>query len=88
MYKLLILDDEPLVRRGIKALVDLEQLKITEVYEAANGIEGLALLKAHSPDLVLADINMPKMNGLDFAAEAKAFKPDLHIAILDGLQLL
>ncbi len=84
MYKLLILDDESLVRRGIKALVDLEQLKITEVYEASNGIEGLALLKAHSPDLVLADINMPKMNGLDFAAEAKVIKPDLHIAILTG----
>lgn len=84
MYTLLIIDDEPLIRRGICSLVDFQSLKIDQVYEAANGLEGLELFRSHSPDLVLADINMPKMNGLDFAKEAKRLKPEVKIALITG----
>ncbi len=84
MYKLLIIDDEPLVRRGICTLVDFDALNISEVYEAANGFEGLELFTTHSPDLVLVDINMPKMNGLEFAEQAKKINSSARIAILTG----
>ena len=84
MYKLLILDDEPLVRRGIRSLVDFERLQITEIFEAANGEEGLALFESHLPELVLVDINMPKMNGLEFVSKAKLVNPNAHMAIITG----
>lgn len=84
MYKLLIVDDEPLVRRGITTLVDLQALGIDTVYEAANGQEGLVLFQQHQPELVLVDVNMPKMNGLDLAAEIKGLNPDTRIAIITG----
>lgn len=84
MYRLLIVDDEPLVRRGISTLVDLHALNIGEVYEAANGEEALELFERYGPDLVLADINMPRMNGLAFAEAARAIKPDVRIAIITG----
>ncbi|MBD7908421.1 response regulator transcription factor [Sporosarcina gallistercoris] len=84
MYKLLVVDDEPILIRGIRSFVDFEALSITEVMEAADGEEALDLFKTHRPDLVLADINMPKMNGLDFASAAKALKPNVKIAMITG----
>ncbi|MHB8128884.1 MAG: response regulator transcription factor [Mobilitalea sp.] len=84
MYKLLLVDDEPLIIKGIRSFVNFDALSITEVYEASNGEEALELFKLHLPDMVLADINMPKMNGLDFAVAAKAIKPEVKIAIITG----
>jgi two-component system response regulator YesN len=84
MYKLLLIDDEPLIIKGIRALVDFKALSITEIYEASNGEEALELFHLHQPNIILADINMPKMNGLDFAVAAKAIKPEVKIAIITG----
>lgn len=84
MYTLLIVEDEELVRKGIKWFVPFEELNITEIMEAGNGEEGLALFQAHQPDIVLLDINIPKMNGLDLARKAKELKPNAKIAIITG----
>ncbi|WP_432355812.1 response regulator transcription factor [Sporosarcina sp. A2] len=84
MYTLLVVDDEPILIRGIRSFVDFEALSISEVLEASNGEVALELFKTHRPDLVLADINMPKMNGLDFVSAAKALKPDVKIAMITG----
>ncbi|GHH98079.1 response regulator transcription factor [Neobacillus kokaensis] len=84
MYKLLLVDDEPIIIKGIRSFVDFEALSISEVYEAYNGEDALESFKKYLPDLVLADINMPKINGLDFANAAKAMKPDVKIAIITG----
>ncbi len=84
MYKLLIADDEPLVRKGIVSLVPHEALGIGEVYEASDGKEALELFKSCRPQLILADINMPRMNGLDLAKAIKEEDPDAQIAIITG----
>lgn len=84
MYKLLVVDDEPIILKGIRSFINFEELSISEVLEASNGETALELFKKHLPDLVLADINMPKMNGLDFSIAAKAIKPDVKIAIITG----
>ena len=70
-YKLLIADDEPLIRRGISSL-DWEKIGITVCAVANNGKEAIDLASLHIPDLVLADIRMPIVNGLDMAERVLA----------------
>ena len=84
MYTLLLVEDEELVRKGIRRLVPFEKFNITEIIEAGNGEEGLRLFLSHRPDLVLLDINIPKMNGLEFAQKAKELKPNVKIAVITG----
>lgn len=84
MYSLLIVEDEELIRTGIKRLVPFQELGIDDVWEAENGEEGLNLFLAHRPDIVLLDINIPKLNGLDFARKAKEANPASRIAVITG----
>ncbi|MCY9668829.1 response regulator [Paenibacillus alginolyticus] len=66
MYKMMIVDDEPLVRLAMHHLIDWQALHIKIVCEAGDGVEGLALLKTRSDvDLLLVDIQMPRMNGIE-----------------------
>lgn len=84
MIRLLIVDDEPLVRRGIQSLVDFKKLNIGQIEEAVNGEEALEKFKVLKPHLILADINMPKMDGLTFAEKVKALNPAVKIALVTG----
>lgn len=84
MYKLLIVDDEPLIRKGILTLVDFEKLGITDAYEASNGTEGLKLFIQHAPQLILLDINLPVMNGLELAQAIKEIDSQAKIAMITG----
>lgn len=88
MYNLLVVDDESIIRRGIRAFIDFEGLSIHGFFEAGNGEEALAILKQQHIDLILADINMPKMNGLEFCRLAKEQYPSVKIAILTGYDYL
>lgn len=88
MTTLLIVDDEPMIRKGIKTLIDFDALKINAVFEAENGIEALEIVKNNKVDLILADINMPKMNGLDFVANVKQLSPNTRIAMITGYDSL
>ncbi|CAM5506584.1 DNA-binding response regulator OS=Lysinibacillus sphaericus OX=1421 GN=LS41612_00605 PE=4 SV=1 [Lysinibacillus sphaericus] len=62
MYTLLVVDDEAIIIKGIRSFVNFEELSISTVFEASNGETALEIFKKYSPDLILADINMPKMN--------------------------
>ena len=84
MYKLLIVEDEALIRKGIKKLVDLESLEISSVYEAENGEEAIKIFYKVQPDIVLLDINIPKINGLTVAEKMKLYFPETKIVILTG----
>ncbi len=84
MYRILIVDDEPLVRRGIKKSVNWNELGIEMVAEAANGVEALAQVIEDIPDIILLDINMPKMDGLEFASIVKKQYPKTKIVIITG----
>lgn len=84
MYKLMIADDEPLIRRGIKQLIDLSSLQIGEIYEASTGEEALKVFEEFKPEIVLMDINMPKIDGLSVAKKIKSINHDTKIAIITG----
>ncbi|MDO4272196.1 MAG: response regulator [Eubacteriales bacterium] len=88
MYDLLVVEDESIIRRGIRAFIDFEGLGIQGFYEAENGEEALDIVKNHHIDLILADINMPRMDGLEFCRLAKELEPSVKIAILTGYDYL
>ena len=71
MYKVLIVDDEPFVREGLKLIINWEQYGFIICGEASDGDEALKLMKELSPDLVITDIKMPEMDGLEFIEMAK-----------------
>lgn len=84
MYRILIVDDEPLARRGIKNSVNWNELDIEMVAEAENGLEALEQVFENPPDIILLDVCMSKMNGLEFADIIKRRYPDIRIVIITG----
>src|SRR3954463_3064246 len=81
MIRVILADDHTLLRAGIRAL--LEDLQGVEVVaEAADGREALALVEAHRPDVVLLDIAMPHLSGLDVAARLTRDQPEVKVLIL------
>ena len=84
MYKLLLVDDEEEVRRGILNKIDWNSLGFEIAGEAENGREALYMAKKTLPDVVLTDIKMPFMNGLELAEELKVKLPTAKIIILTG----
>jgi two-component system, LytTR family, response regulator AlgR len=72
--RILIVDDEPLARERLASLI--RELGIGEVVgEAGNGIEALTAVAAHAPQLVLLDIRMPGMDGLEVAQHLTYYEP-------------
>jgi len=84
MIKVLIVDDEPVVRRGLKTVINWESFQCNICGEAANGIEGIKQVQALEPDIVMVDIKMPEMNGLEFIKKIKALGYNCKFIILSG----
>ncbi|MBQ9699780.1 MAG: response regulator transcription factor [Lachnospiraceae bacterium] len=79
--ELMIIDDHSMVREGLKQLLELdEELKV--VSEASDGIEGLQKLETVKPDVLLLDINLPNMNGLEMLKIMRERKIDTKVLIL------
>jgi two-component system response regulator EvgA len=78
----LIIDDEPHVRVVFRVL--LKQLGIQTVWEAADGVTALEMATAHLPQVVLLDINLPHMNGLEVLAKLKAAHPSMPVIIVSS----
>lgn len=79
MIKVLIVEDENLIRKKLIHFVDYDALGMVVVADGANGLEGVDLIKKHQPDIVLADINMPEKDGLDMIKETLDYD---YIAII------
>ena len=86
MYRILIADDEFLVRLGLKTTIDWEAHGYQVVGEASNGQEALEMVDALKPDIVLADIKMPFLDGLEFIARAKEKSKNLSFIILTNYE--
>jgi len=79
--RLLICDDHPLVRAGIKATLAAERT-LEIVAEASNGREAVSETRRVRPDLVLMDISMPELNGLEAISQIKEFDKDIKVLIM------
>lgn len=81
MNKIIIVDDHSLFRESIKLLIENENIGVV-IAEAPNGEDFLDLLQTNIPDLVLMDIEMPGMNGLETTKRALELYPELRILVL------
>lgn len=79
--RVLIADDHPLLRQGLRQVLELEP-DLEVVGEAANGRLCLGLARSLRPDVILMDLNMPEMNGLEASRAIKAELPGVRIVIL------
>ncbi len=71
-FRVLIVDDSPSMRTFIRRVLDLSGIEISAHWEAADGIEALAVLEREWVDVILTDINMPRMNGEEFVRQLGA----------------
>nr|WP_232231521.1 response regulator [Paenibacillus sp. HW567] len=81
---MLIVDDEPKLREGMRTLIPWEEQGYTVVATAANGFEALEKFHTFKPKLIVADIRMPGMDGLELINELRKENADCHVLILSG----
>lgn len=84
MYKALIVDDEKMIRMGMKKVIPWEQLGIGEVYTAASATEALDVLENYKPQIMITDIQMNGMTGLELIEKARDIIPELRVIVLTG----
>ncbi len=84
MYKVAIIDDEPIIVEGLNRSVNWEKARCEVIGTAYSGEEGLALIRSQKPDIVFSDIRMPYMDGLTMIAAIKSEFPEMQIVILTG----
>jgi len=84
MYKILIVDDEPTIREGLRTLIPWDECGFQVIDTAANGQEALQKCKLLLPDLLIADIRMPEMSGLELVKKLRELKLNIHVLILSG----
>ncbi|KYH29457.1 response regulator transcription factor [Clostridium colicanis] len=84
MIKVLVVDDEYFAREGMKRTVPWEKYGCTICGEAQDGREGIEEAKKHKPDLIITDISMPEVNGIDMVKEISKFLPNCKFIIITG----
>lgn len=84
MYKLMIVDDEAIIRRGLSQIIKWEQLGFILTAQSGSALEALELMQNTEIDVLLTDISMPEMNGLELIRAAKTKNPLLKTVVISG----
>ena len=83
MPKILVIEDESAIRRVLVKILS-EENDTYEVSEAEDGLAGIEMVKKEDFDLVLCDIKMPKMDGVEVLEAAKKIKPEIPFVMISG----
>lgn len=83
-YKILLVDDERIIREAIARTVDWERLGLTLIGTAADGLQAWKQIEELRPDIVLTDIKMPRIDGLELIRRTKERLPETRFAVLSG----
>ena len=83
MSKILIIEDESAIRRVLKKIIS-EENDSYNVEEAEDGLQGIEKIKSKDYDLILCDIKMPKLDGVEVLEKAKKIKPEIPIVMISG----
>lgn len=86
MYKVVIVDDEPVIVRGLRQIIDWEKWNCEVVGTAESGQEGMKLIEQVDPDMLFSDISMPGLDGLNMIAAMKSEHERMQITILTGFR--
>lgn len=86
MYKVMIIDDEPIIVEGLSKSIDWEKYHCEVVATAHNGREGKKLIEEKRPDMVFLDICMPEMDGLTMVAALQSEYADMLVTVLTGFR--
>lgn len=86
MFKVMIVDDEPLMLEGMRLMIHWEDYGFTLVAQASSAAEALQLLKERPVDLLFTDISMPDMNGVELSEHCRRLYPQMLIAYFSGYQ--
>ncbi|MDR9852620.1 response regulator [Paenibacillus sp. VCA1] len=83
-YKVILVDDEPIILRSLQAAIGWEELGLTVVGTARNGESALKLIGEHSPEMVISDIRMPGMDGIALMKEVLSGNPKRIFIVISG----
>ncbi|CAI6035924.1 response regulator transcription factor [Cohnella sp. JJ-181] len=86
MYRVLIVDDEPEIRQGLRLKIDGEKFGLELAGEASNGVEALERLEEEAYDIVITDMNMPVMDGVSFLETCRVRYPDMRLVVITGYE--
>lgn len=86
MYKLYLLDDEPFILEGLKYIIDWEEYEFEIVGTSGNGEDGFDFIKSEDIDLIITDIMMPKMTGLELISNLKKINHNAKFIVLSAFQ--
>ncbi|AGC68613.1 transcriptional regulator [Thermoclostridium stercorarium subsp. stercorarium DSM 8532] len=84
MYKLIIIDDEKIIRETIGSMIDWKSIDVELVGLCSNGMEGLDMIIDEDPDIVMTDIRMPVFSGLELIKRIRQLNKDIEFIILSG----
>ncbi|ATD54512.1 response regulator transcription factor [Clostridium chauvoei] len=84
MIKVLIVDDEYYSRKGLKCIIPWEKMKCKVLGEASNAYEAINIAKEIKPDIIITDINMPEINGIEMAKNIKEILPNTKFIVITG----
>lgn len=86
MLTAIFADDEPMILRGLEKLIDWKSLGIEIIGTASDGIEAMSLIETHKPDIVVSDINMPNLSGIELLKQLRDEKLTSKVIFISGYQ--
>lgn len=84
MYRILVVDDEPIIRKGLIKLIEQSNYSFTSIRSAENGERAMEMIKEEQPDFLFSDIQMPKCNGLTLCEQVSNRYPNIQMVVISG----